>query len=121
MIGYMLEQALGNALPGRRVATLLTQVVVDAADPAFQHPTKPIGPVYERAEAERLAAERGFAVAADGDRLAPGRALTRAAAASSRSRRSGYSSRRACSSSASAAAACRSRCRRPARWSASRP
>jgi carbamate kinase len=66
MIGYLLEQGLGNVVPGRAVATLLTQVIVDARDPAFGSPTKPIGPVYERAEAERLARDRGWAVAPDG-------------------------------------------------------
>ena len=55
MIGYLLEQALENRIAGARVATLLTQVVVDPADPAFGEPTKPVGPVYARAEAERLA------------------------------------------------------------------
>ena len=68
MIGYMLDQELVNALPGRQVATLLTQVVVDPFDPAFEHPTKPVGPVYEKDEAQRLAAERGWSVAPDGDR-----------------------------------------------------
>ncbi len=66
MIGYLLEQELRNALPGRAVATLLTQVVVDTSDPAFGAPTKPIGPVYGEAEARLLAAERGWAVAPDG-------------------------------------------------------
>jgi carbamate kinase len=66
MIGYMLEQELGNELAGRPVATLLTQVIVDAADPAFAHPEKPIGPTYDRETAERLAAERGWSVAPDG-------------------------------------------------------
>jgi carbamate kinase len=66
MIGYLLEQSLTNALPGRRVAAVLTQVVVDRRDPAFERPTKPIGPVYDEAEARRLAAEQGFAVAPDG-------------------------------------------------------
>ena len=66
MIGYLLEQELRNALPGRDVATLLTQVVVDASDPAFRAPTKPIGPVYAEEEARRLAAERGWTVAPDG-------------------------------------------------------
>jgi carbamate kinase len=47
MIGYLLEQELVNQLAGRPVATLLTQVIVDADDPAFAHPTKPIGPVYD--------------------------------------------------------------------------
>jgi carbamate kinase len=67
MIGYLLEQELGNALPGRQVASLLTQTVVDAHDPAFGHPTKPIGPVYEADAAQVLAARRGWAVAPDGD------------------------------------------------------
>ena len=67
MIGYMIEQELRNALPGREVATLLTQVEVDAGDPAFARPTKPIGPVYARAEGERLAAERGWTMAPDGE------------------------------------------------------
>ncbi len=66
MIGYLLEQALTNALPGQAVATLLTQVIVDPLDPAFERPTKPIGPVYTEAEAKRLAAERGWRVAPDG-------------------------------------------------------
>jgi carbamate kinase len=66
MIGYLLEQELMNALPGRPVATLLTQVTVDAADPAFAQPSKPIGPVYDEPEGKRLAAERGWALAPDG-------------------------------------------------------
>jgi carbamate kinase len=67
MIGYLLEQELGNLLgPSRPLATLLTRIEVDPADPAFAHPTKPIGPVYGRAEAERLAAEKGWAIAPDG-------------------------------------------------------
>ena len=66
MIGYLLEQELANALGDRSVATLLTQVVVDAGDPAFDAPSKPIGPVYEREPAERLAVERGWAIAAEG-------------------------------------------------------
>jgi carbamate kinase len=66
MIGYLLDQELVNALGGRPVATLLTQVIVDRDDPAFTLPTKPIGPVYDRETADRLAAERGWAVAPDG-------------------------------------------------------
>lgn len=66
MIGYLLEQALGNELPDRRFATLLTQVTVRADDPALQQPSKPIGPMYEKAEALRIAAERGWTVARDG-------------------------------------------------------
>jgi carbamate kinase len=68
MIGYLIEQGLRAHLPsGYEIATLLTQVVVDAADPAFSHPTKPIGPVYAEAEGRRLSRERGFAIAPDGD------------------------------------------------------
>ncbi len=66
MIGYLLDQELVNALGGRQVATLLTQVIVDGDDPAFAHPTKFIGPVYFRSKAEILAAERGWHIAADG-------------------------------------------------------
>ncbi|MDA7089047.1 carbamate kinase [Pseudomonas sp. SA3-5] len=70
MIGYMIEQELGNLLPVEvPFATLLTQVEVDPADPAFQHPSKPIGPVYSKAEAERLAAENGWSIAADGEQF----------------------------------------------------
>ena len=67
MIGYLLDQALLNELPpGSRVATLLTQTVVDPADPAFAVPSKPIGPVYEPEVGERLARERGWNVRPDG-------------------------------------------------------
>ncbi len=66
MVGYMLEQALDNELPDREVAALLTQVVVDARDPAFAAPTKPIGPVYDEASAKRLERERAWAVHRDG-------------------------------------------------------
>ena len=66
LIGYMIEQELRNALPERNVATLLTQVVVDADDPAFDAPNKPIGPVYDEATARRLARDRGWTVARDG-------------------------------------------------------
>jgi carbamate kinase len=66
MIGYMIEQELANALPGREIATLLTQVEVDAADPAFAAPSKPIGPIYQEADAQKLAAERSWAFMRDG-------------------------------------------------------
>jgi carbamate kinase len=69
MIGYLLEQELRNALPWREVATLLTQVVVDADDPAFRHPSKPIGPVYPPAQGEKLGRERGWTMARDGGGL----------------------------------------------------
>lgn len=69
MIGYMIEQELENALEhDRPVATLLTQVVVDAHDPAFAQPTKFVGPVYEQVEAERRAASAGWQIAKDGDK-----------------------------------------------------
>ncbi|RMH13521.1 MAG: carbamate kinase [Gemmatimonadetes bacterium] len=67
MIGYVLEQELRNALPARAVATLLTLVAVDPEDPAFQNPTKPIGPVLDPGLAERCAQERGWVLAPDGD------------------------------------------------------
>ncbi|BCZ84452.1 carbamate kinase [Paraburkholderia terrae] len=67
MIGYLLEQELANALgDNRHVVTLLTRVEVDPADPAFAHPTKPIGPIYTEAEAQQLVATKGWTVAADG-------------------------------------------------------
>lgn len=69
MIGYIIEQELENALAhDRLVATLLTQVLVDANDPAFGKPTKFVGPVYEREEAEAKAAAAGWEIAADGDK-----------------------------------------------------
>src|SRR3546814_19080066 len=69
MIGYLIEQELENVLPAsRRVATLLTQVEVDPRDPAFRNPPKPVGPVYGKAEAEKLAKARGSTLAPDGDR-----------------------------------------------------
>ena len=67
MIGYVLEQELRRHLPERESATVLTQVVVDPDDAAFQHPTKFIGQVYDEDEARALAAERGWAIARDGD------------------------------------------------------
>jgi carbamate kinase len=67
MIGYLLEQALRAAVPQREFATLLTQTVVDADDPAFAAPSKPIGPVYDVEEGHRIALERGFMVRPDGD------------------------------------------------------
>lgn len=65
MIGYLLEDALRDALAGREVATLLTQVLVDRGDPAFSRPTKPIGPTYDEETARRLADERGWTMAPD--------------------------------------------------------
>ena len=70
MIGYVIEQELGNLLPAdQQLATLLTMIEVDRNDPAFDHPTKPIGPVYDRETAEHLRAVSGWTIAADGDKF----------------------------------------------------
>jgi len=67
MIGYLIEQELGNLLPFEvPFATLLSMVEVDSKDPAFQNPTKFVGPVYEKAEADRIAAQKGWAFKQDG-------------------------------------------------------
>ncbi|MFB4274894.1 MULTISPECIES: carbamate kinase [unclassified Nonomuraea] len=66
LIGYWMQQALQNALPGRQVLTMVTQTLVSAVDPAFEHPAKFVGQVYEQEEAEKLAAERGWTVGQDG-------------------------------------------------------
>lgn len=67
-IGYMIEQELENVLRGRRrVAALLTQVEVDPKDPAFREPTKPIGPIYSKAEIEKIAADSNLVFKLDGD------------------------------------------------------
>lgn len=69
MIGYMIEQELGNLLPFETpFATILTMVEVDPNDPAFQNPTKFVGPVYELEEAERLKTEKGWVFKQDGAR-----------------------------------------------------
>jgi carbamate kinase len=68
MIGYVLQQELRNVVEDRLFATLLTQVKVDAQDPAFGRPTKPIGPVYDEATARKLATERGWQIAPDNDK-----------------------------------------------------
>lgn len=70
MIGYLVEQELGNVLPfAHELATILTMTEVDPDDPAFDDPTKPIGPLYSREEADRLAADRGWAMKPDGDHV----------------------------------------------------
>ncbi|MCG6990187.1 MAG: carbamate kinase [Gemmatimonadetes bacterium] len=66
MIGYLLAQELRNEAPEVRVATILTQVEVDPADPAFGAPTKPVGPVYDAEQARALAAQRRWDFAPDG-------------------------------------------------------
>jgi carbamate kinase len=81
-IGYLIQQTMGNIVTERRgtggsaawagavppIASVVTQVLVDPADPAFQHPTKPIGPFYDRELAQRLAAEKSWTVVEDSDR-----------------------------------------------------
>jgi carbamate kinase len=66
MIGYWLAQALGGAASARPVGCLICQVLVDADDPAFDSPTKFVGPVYQERQARELAASRGWAVRRDG-------------------------------------------------------
>ena len=69
MIGYMIEQELGNLLPFEvPFATILTMVEVDPDDPAFEDPTKFVGPVYEKEVAEKLAAEKSWTIKQDGDK-----------------------------------------------------
>jgi carbamate kinase len=68
MIGYMVEQELGNVLPTETpLATLLTMIEVDPHDPAFEDPTKFVGPVYRKADADRLADEKGWTFKMDGE------------------------------------------------------
>ena len=67
MIGYVLEQEFGNLLPIEvPFATLLTMIEVDPADPAFGDPTKFVGPIYDKAEADSLAQEKGWVFKMDG-------------------------------------------------------
>lgn len=69
MIGYMLGQELGNILPVEvPFATMLTMVEVDGNDPGFKNPTKFVGPVYDKVEADRLAGEKGWVFKQDGER-----------------------------------------------------
>lgn len=69
MIGYMIEQEIGNIL-GYEIplATILTRVEVDPDDPAFQNPSKFIGPVYDREESDKLQRVRGWTFKRDGDK-----------------------------------------------------
>jgi len=67
MIGYMIEQELGNIIPfDDPIVTVLTQILVDPDDPAFSNPSKPVGPIYERVEAEKLHQQKGWTMAPDG-------------------------------------------------------
>ena len=71
-IGYHLQNAIGNELAARslkkEVATVVTQVLVDENDPAFQNPTKPIGAFYDKETAEKIAAEKGYTMVEDAGR-----------------------------------------------------
>lgn len=67
MIGYMIEQEMGNLLPFEvPFATMLTMVEVDGDDPGFSNPTKFVGPVYEKPDADRIKAEKGWVFKQDG-------------------------------------------------------
>ena len=73
LIGFWLQQAIHDALATRGVhdkyaVSIVTQTVVDQADPAFQNPTKPIGPFYSEEEAKKVQAERGYTVREDSGR-----------------------------------------------------
>ncbi len=68
MIAYMVEQELGNVLPFEKpIATVLTMIEVDPHDPAFDDPTKFVGPCYDEASATALTAEKGWTFKQDGD------------------------------------------------------
>ena len=71
-IGYHLQQAIGNELASRGmskpVATIVTQTVVSEDDPAFQNPTKPVGALYDKETADRIAAEKGYTMVEDAGR-----------------------------------------------------
>ena len=71
-IGYQIQQCLRDALRNRNrnvpVVTLVTQVIVDEHDKAFQNPTKPIGPFYTEEEAKKIAKEKGYTVKEDAGR-----------------------------------------------------
>jgi carbamate kinase len=66
MIGYLIQQELRSVLPELQVATLLTMIVVDPQDPAFANPTKFVGPIYAKDDADNLAADKGWAFRQDG-------------------------------------------------------
>ena len=71
-IGYHLQNSIANELAARgiqkTVGTLVTQVLVDEKDPAFQKPTKPVGAFYDKATADKIAAERGYTMVEDAGR-----------------------------------------------------
>jgi carbamate kinase len=63
--GHLFEQAIARRLPADRLATLVARIVVDADDPALDHPATPVGPLFDFPEAERLARAHGWAIAPD--------------------------------------------------------
>jgi carbamate kinase len=68
MIGYLIQQELGNELPlEKRLASLLTLIEVDSNDPGFANPTKPIGPIYSEEDAAKLGSQKGWTFKPDGD------------------------------------------------------
>jgi carbamate kinase len=68
MIGYLIEQELGNRIGNdKTVATLVTRTLVDRADPAFQDPSKFVGPIYTEEEARSVASEKGWSIKPDGN------------------------------------------------------
>ena len=68
MIGYWLLQSMQNHLPGRQVAAIINQTLVEANDPAFDNPTKFVGEVYSEEEAQAIAAARGWTIKPDGSK-----------------------------------------------------
>ena len=103
MIGYLIEQELGNLLPAEvPFATILTMIEVDTDDPAFADPTKFVGPIYDDAAADALAARRDGSSSATGTSFA-GSSPRRHRSGSSRSGRFAGCSSTVCSSSAPAA------------------
>jgi carbamate kinase len=66
MIGYLIEQGIQKVMPEKRCTTILTQIEVDAMDPAFAEPTKYIGPVYDEQQAQHLAQQHGWQIKQDG-------------------------------------------------------
>jgi carbamate kinase len=68
MIGYLIQQELRSLLPPEcQVTTLLTMILVDPDDPAFGNPTKFVGPVYPKQDADKLAGEKGWSFRQDGE------------------------------------------------------
>ncbi len=67
MVGYLMQQAIKKELPNKDVTTLVTQVMVDANDPAIADPSKFIGPIYDKETAQKLAKEHNWTIKPDGD------------------------------------------------------